>query len=186
MDQPAKPDFDKRGRIAARVSEAFKSRGFRLVQYGRATVEQYTRGGYTTGDVDLGFVGSAPSIEVRAEVMQSLGCERGTRLYLLDGVMVDLGGPAELLGRNLTEVDTPEGKLLLESPEESLVQRVLMSVYPQDDEDQRRAAMLLLTQALSGNLPIDWDEVNRIAELPGFKVLPLVASYKEEAERSIS
>ncbi len=100
--------------------------------------------------------------------------------------MVDLGGPAELLGRNLTEVDTPEGKLLLESPEESLVQRVLMSVYPQDDEDQRRAAMLLLTQALSGNLPIDWDEVNRIAELPGFKVLPLVASYKEEAERSIS
>ena len=115
MDQPAKPDFKKREEVAARVSAAFKARGFQLVQYGGATVEQYSRGKYTTGDVDLGFVDAVPSLEVRAQVMASLGCERGIRLYFLDGVVVDLGGQAELLSDNLVEVSTPEGTLLRRS-----------------------------------------------------------------------
>jgi hypothetical protein len=115
MDQPAKADFKQRERVAARVAASFKTRGFQVVQYDGATVEQYSRGRYTTSDVDLGFVDSAPSLEIRAEVMAGLGCERGTRLYLLDGVVVDLGGEAELLCPNLVEVATPEGPLLLEA-----------------------------------------------------------------------
>jgi hypothetical protein len=186
MDQPAKPDFKKRERVAARVSAAFKARGFQLVQYGGATVEQYSRGRYTTSDVDLGFIDTAPSLEVRAEVMGSLGCERGTRLYLLDGVVVDLGGEAELLSPKLVEVTTPEGQLLLEAPEESLVQRVLMSVYPQEDADQKEAALILLVQALSGNLPMDWNEVDRLAALPGFKIEKEISAYKDEAQKLLS
>ncbi len=104
-------------------------------------------------DVDLGFLDASPSLELRAQVMESLGCERGTRLYLLDGVVVDLGGRAELLSPNLVELSTAEGQLLLEAPEESLIQRVLMSVYPQEDQDQKKAALLLMVQALAGNLP---------------------------------
>ncbi|HEV3270627.1 MAG TPA: hypothetical protein VGZ93_00430 [Candidatus Methylacidiphilales bacterium] len=186
MDQPAKADFKKRERIAARVSAAFKARGYQLVQYGGATVEQYSRGKYTTSDVDLGFVDVAPSLDVRAQIMESLGCERGTRLYLLEGVVVDLGGQAELLSPRLVELDTPEGLLLLEAPEESLVQRVLMSVYPQDDEDQKKAALMLMVQALAGNLPLDWNEVDRLAALPGFKIQPVIAAYKEEAKKMVS
>lgn len=41
MDQPANPDFKERERVAARVSAAFKARGYQLVQYGGATVEQF-------------------------------------------------------------------------------------------------------------------------------------------------
>jgi hypothetical protein len=185
MDQPAKPDFKKREAVAARVSAAFKARGFQLVQYGGATVEHYCRGEYTTSDVDLGFVDAMPSLDVRAEVMASLGCERGTRLYLLDGVVVDLGGHAELLSTNLVEVTTPEGSLLLEAPEESLVQRVLMSIYPQEDLDQKKAALTLILQALTGNVPMDWDEVYRLAKLPGFKIESVIHAYKLEASRII-
>ncbi len=185
MDQPAKPDFKKREEIAARVSAAFKARGFQLVQYGGATVEQYSRGHYATSDVDLGFVDLSPSLELRAEVMASLGCARGVRLYLLDGVVVDLGGTAELLSPRLVEIDTAEGKLLLEAPEESLVQRVLMSVYPQEDDDQKQAALLLMAQALTGNLPLDWAEVDRLARLPGFKVETVMAAYRAEAQHLI-
>lgn len=186
MDQPANPDFKKRERVAARVSAAFKARGYQLVQYGGATVEQFSRGGYTTSDVDWGFIQVAPSLEVRAEVMASLGCERGLRLYLLDGVVVDLGGQAEMLSPRLVEISTSEGTLLLEAPEESLVQRVLMSVYPQEDDDQKKAALILITQALAGHLPLDWNEVDRLAALPGFKVQSVVASYKKEAEKLVS
>ena len=186
MDQPANPDFKQRERVAAQVSAAFKAQGYQLVQYGGATVEQYSRGGYATGDVDLGFIDVAPPLEVRAQVMASLGCERGTRLYLLNGVVVDLGGRAELLSSRLVEISTPDGMLLLEAPEESLVQRVLMSVYPQEDGDQKNAALILMTQALAGHLPLDWNEVDRLAALPGFKVQSVVAAYKMEAEKLIS
>ena len=186
MDLPAKPDFKKRELVAARVSAAFKAQGYQIVQYGGATVEQYTHGKYATSDVDLGFVNKAPSLEVRAQVMESLGCERGTRLYLLEGVIVDLGGHAELLSPNLTELSTPAGLLLLEAPEESLVQRVLMSVYPQEDTDQKGAALTLMVQALAGNLPLDWNEVDRLAVLPGFKVSDVIVAYKEEAKKIVS
>jgi hypothetical protein len=118
--------------------------------------------------------------------MASLGCERGTRLYLLDGVVVDLGGQAELLSDNLVEVSTAEGTLLLEAPEESLVQRILMSVYPQEDADQKRAAMTLMMQALKGNVPIDWAEVDRIAALPGFKIEAVVSAFKKEASEILA
>jgi hypothetical protein len=185
MDQPAKPDFKKRERIAARVSAAFKARGYQLVQYGGATVEQYTRGRYATSDVDLGFVNLAPPLEIRAQVMETLGCERGTRLYLLDDVVVDLGGQAELLSPGLVEIETAEGKLLLEAPEECLVQRILMSVYPQSDEDQKQAALMLMIQALAGNLVIDWEEVDRLAALPGFKVQGQVDAYRKEGKRRL-
>jgi len=185
MDQPAKPDYKKRERIAARVSAAFKARGYQLVQYGGATVEAYTRGRYATSDIDLGFIDLSPSLEIRAQVMEALGCERGTRLYLLDDVVVDLGGQAELLSPRLVEIETEEGKLLLEAPEESLVQRILMSVYPQRDEDQKQAALLLMIQALAGNLAIDWKEVDRLAALPGFKIQAEVAAYREEGKKRL-
>jgi hypothetical protein len=169
-----------KSRHALRVSAAFAALGYRVIQYGGATVEQYTRGGYSTGDVDLGFVDNAPSLETKAKVMQQFGCDRGIRLYEVDGVLVDLGGVAELFSTNTVNIESDEGSILLEAPEEALIQRTLVSVYPQEQPDQKLAALLMIAQALEGNIPMDWKEVERLAQLPNFKVLDVLLSYKKE------
>jgi hypothetical protein len=169
MDNPF-PDQNKRRLIAAKVSEAFRKEGFRPIQYG----------GATTGDVDIGFLDTAPSQDVRARVMASLGCERGQRLFILDGVVLDLGGVASIYSKNFVEIQTPAGSILMESVEESLIQRILSGVYPQVLQEQIDAAKLIIAQGLAGNLNIDWNEVKRIAEMPGFKVgANFEALYKE-------
>jgi hypothetical protein len=114
MDQQASPGLSERQKVAMRVSAAFAALGYRVIQYGGATVEQYTRGGYSTGDVDLGFVDNAPSLETKAKVMQQFGCDRGIRLYEVDGVLVDLGGVAELFSTNTVNIESDEGSILLE------------------------------------------------------------------------
>jgi hypothetical protein len=160
----------QRIKVAVRISEAFRAKGFRVVQYGGATVEFYTGGLYSTGDVDIGFLGRAPSLDVKNQVMESLGCRRGVRLFNVDGVIVDLGGQAELYSPNTRELITEEGSITLEAAEEEVAQRLLMAVYPQPDTDQWRAAEHLVMQSLGGNLELDWQEVLRLARLPGFRV----------------
>ena len=165
------PDANrKRIHTAIRVSEAFRKKGFQVVQYGGATVEFYTAGRYSTGDVDIGFLGATPPAEVKSEVMQSLGSRRGVRIFVLDGVVVDLGGTAELYSHHLVELKTPEGSILLEAAEEEIAQRLLMGVYPQHNPDQWQAAKLLVGQAIAKNLDVDWQEVFRIVRLPAFAV----------------
>ena len=172
MENTDKPRADRslRRLVSAKVSEAFRAAGFRPIQYGGATVEEYTEGIYTTSDVDLGFVDRAPSFSEKIEVMARLGCRRGLRLFDLDGVVVDLGGEAESFSRNFIELQTEAGMILLEAPEESMVQRILMGVYPQRLEDQWQAGKLMVAQALSGKVPMDWEEALRLACMPGFKV----------------
>jgi len=183
-DRPER-SADKRLRIAARVSAAFRARGYRVIQYGGATVEQYTRGGYATGDVDLGFDGAAPSMGEKNEVMQTLGAKPALRLFQVEDVVVDLGGSAELLSRNFVEVETEEGSVVMEAPEEAIVQRVLVAVYPQPNLEQRQAAKLLLAQAEAGNLAVDWNEVRRIADLPVYRVWGEIESLRSECRREL-
>lgn len=166
--------------LAARLAAAFRRRNYEIVQYGGATVEQYSRGAYTTGDIDLGFIDRAPTLEEKMDVMRQFGCDRGTRLFTIEGVVIDLDGVAELLSDHLQKIETSVGPILLEAPEESLVQRVLNSIYPVANADQKRAAQLLIAQALQGNLAMDWAEVDRLAQLPGFKVQDIVATYQAE------
>jgi hypothetical protein len=54
----------QRIKVAVRISEAFRAKGFRVVQYGGATVEFYTGGLYSTGDVDIGFSGRGAAFRV--------------------------------------------------------------------------------------------------------------------------
>jgi len=187
MGVVARPEDSPRQRLltGAKISEAFRIQGYSLVQYGGATVEYYTQGGYATGDVDMGFDGKTPSLEERNRVMQSLGSSPSLRLFMVDGVLVDLGGSAELLCRNFVEIETSEGRLVLESPEESIVQRVLMAVYPQENSEQRQAAKLLLAQALAGNIPVDWEELRRLADLPYFRVGEVVEILKKECQSDL-
>lgn len=54
-------------------------------------------------------------------------------------------------------------------PEDLLVERVLVSVYPQEEPSARACARALAVMALGGALEMDWDEVLRVASLPEYR-----------------
>jgi hypothetical protein len=60
------------------------------------------------------------------------------------------------------------------SPEDLVLERVLVSVYPHADEPAERCARKLIAVALSGQVEIDWQEVRRLAECPEYGILPMV------------
>ncbi|MDR1146514.1 MAG: hypothetical protein LBK71_10325 [Verrucomicrobiales bacterium] len=157
--------------LAAEIFAAFRALGYQPIQYGGATVEVYSDGQYCTGDLDIGFLYQAPPIEERSRVMQALGSPPGVRLFQYKDAVVDLGGVAEMFSRNFVEIKTAKGAVLLEAPEEAIIQRLLLAYYPQSQPDQLKAAELLIRNALAGNFAIDWAEVRRLAGLPMFNVL---------------
>lgn len=56
--------------------------------------------------------------------------------------------------------------VLVAKLERLIAERVLLSVYPRPNEDARVCAEKILAVAISGNLPVDWAEVERGAQLP--------------------
>ena len=54
-------------------------------------------------------------------------------------------------------------------PEDLLVERVLVSVYPEADAKARECARQLTVIALGGGLEMNWDEVLRVASLPEYR-----------------
>jgi len=172
--------------IAIEVCAAFRKKGFKPILYGGATVELYTQGLYSTGDVGLGFLRTAPNLTEKNEVMSALGCRDSVRLFKLREIIIDLGGAAEFYSNNFITITTPQGSLRLESPEESLARRLLYSIYPSTNEDQLQAAKLLIAQALSGNLPLDWTEARRVARLPGFKVEKELLQLVQECSQKLN
>lgn len=52
------------------------------------------------------------------------------------------------------------------------MERVLISVYPGPYPPARDTARKLAGLALQGKMQMDWQEVRRIAQLPGFRVWP--------------
>jgi hypothetical protein len=53
-----------------------------------------------------------------------------------------------------------------------LVERVLISFYPQPDETAETCARKLIAVALSGQVEMDWQEARRLAERPEYRILP--------------
>ncbi len=64
------------------------------------------------------------------------------------------------------------GLVRLVSPEDLLVERVLISVYPQPDQTADQCARKLIAVGLTGQVEIDWVEVQRLAQLPEYRILP--------------
>jgi hypothetical protein len=56
-------------------------------------------------------------------------------------------------------------------PEDLLVERVLVSVYPGENLTARDCAKKLIGVILGGGLAVDWDEVQRVANLPQYRNL---------------
>ena len=55
--------------------------------------------------------------------------------------------------------------------EDLLVERVLVSVYPQPDQTARDCARALIAVALRNQVAMNWSEVKRVAELPEYRNL---------------
>ena len=88
-------------------------------------------------------------------------------------MFVDLLGPLERLARTpLRKLEGAYGLVQIMPPEELLVERVLVSVYPQADAPARQCAKKLAAVALGGAVEVDWKEVSRLARRKEYRILP--------------
>jgi hypothetical protein len=164
----------KSQKLASLVSAVFRKRGIELVVVGGSAIEFYTDGAYTSGDLDLCLLPPTRSLPVklRQELMGELDGKGGPRSWEVAGMFVDILGEAEISGRTpLRELNAPYGKVKLIDPEELLVERVLISVYPQPNDEARDCARKMLAVALSGDLKMDWQEVERLARSREYGIL---------------
>ena len=66
-------------------------------------------------------------------------------------------------------MEAPYGDVLLMKPEDLLVERVLVSFYPEKNPAALGCARELAVVALGGAVHMNWDEVLRVANLPEYR-----------------
>src|SRR3989441_6219040 len=153
-------------KLASLCSAAFRERGIELVVVGGSAIEFYTEGAYTSGDVDLcAFKPDSPiPLRLRQEVLGELGAQGGPPSWEVGGLFVDLLGVVEKDARTpMRQIQAPYGPVNVIDPEELLVERVLVSVYPAPNSSARASARELTAVALAGTVQMDWPEVRRPA-----------------------
>jgi hypothetical protein len=176
-------------KLAGLVSTVFRERGVELVVAGGSAIEFYTEGAYVSGDLDLCLVSPTRlDVRTRQELMGLLGGQGGPRSWRVAGQYVDILGEVETLARTpFNQLQTPYGSLQLVSPEDVLVERVLVSVYPQEDPTADACARKLIAVCLAGQVALDWPETRRLADAPQYRILPqleiLVAEVANELGR---
>lgn len=176
-------------KLASLISAGFRERGIELVVVGGSAIEFYTEGAYVSGDLDLCLISPTRiALRSRQELMGQYGAKGGPRSWQVAGQYVDLLGEVETLARTpFEELQAPYGPIRLVSPEDLLVERVLISVYPEYHEPADRCARKLIAVALSGHVEVDWQEVRRLAECPEYAILPeltrLVGAVAHELEK---
>jgi len=113
--------------------------------------------------------------------MGQLGAKGGPQNWLVAGMFVDVLGPAESFARTpYRRVQAPYGDVLVMKPEDLLVERVLVSVYPGENPTARDCAKKLAAMILDGMIPVDWAEVRRLANLPEYRNLPECVQLVQE------
>ena len=160
-------------KLASLCSALGRERGIELVVVGGSAIELLTDGAYVSGDLDL-CLANPPTIplRLRQEIMGELSAVGGPRSWQVAGMFVDLLGSLETLARTpLRRVAGPYGMVRLAQPEELLVERVLVSVYPQPFPPARDCARKLAAVALGGALEFDWKELRRLAAEPQYRIL---------------
>jgi hypothetical protein len=161
-------------KLASLCCALFRERGTELVVVGGSAIELLTEGAYTSGDLDLcPLTPASPPLRERQEIMAQLGARGGPRSWEVAGMFVDLLGPLERLARTpLRKLEGAYGLVQIMPPEELLVERVLVSVYPQADAPARQCAKKLAAVALGGAVEVDWKEVSRLARRKEYRILP--------------
>lgn len=174
-------------KLASVVSAVFRQRSIELVVVGGSAIEFYTDGAYVSGDIDMCLLAPARlSVRLRQELMGRLGAKGGPRSWEVAGQYVDILGEVETLARTpFTELQAPYGLVKLVSPEDLLVERVLVSIYPERFEPAEAAARKLIAVALSGQVEMDWDEARRLAERPEYNILPVMEKLIDEVAHGL-
>jgi hypothetical protein len=158
-------------KLASLVSSVFRERGIELVVVGGSAIEFYTEGAYTSGDVDLCIERSpgALTVRLRQELMGQLRAEGGPRSWRVAGAYVDVLGSFENAARTpVRTIGGPFGNVVLSPVEELIVERVLVSKYPQDYPPALECAKKLVAAALQREVETDWNEVRRLAQTSAY------------------
>ena len=173
--------------LAGLVSAVFRERGVELVVVGGSAIEFYTEGAYVSGDLDLCLISpSRLDLRTRQALMGRLGGRGGPRSWQVAGVYVDILGEVETLARTpFHELQAPCGPVRLVSPEDLLVERLLISVYPQRHEPAELCARKLIAVALSEQVEVDWPELRRLAERPEYRILPVLEKLVAEVAHEL-
>ena len=173
-------------KLASLCSALFAVRGIELVVVGGSAIEFYTEGAYTSGDVDLCVMNAREplTVRLRQEIMGQLRAKGGPRSWEVAGAYIDILGSFENLAR--TRVRTivgPFGDVKVSPVEELIVERVLVSKYPQDYPPALDCAKKILAAALQDEIEVDWTEVKRLANASAYANWPEVkALINEQAE----
>ena len=158
-------------KMASLCSALWLERGVELVVVGGSAIEILTEGAYASGDLDMCHINKATlPIRERQEIMGLLGAKGGPRNWQVAGMFVDMLGPAESFARTpYRRVQGPFGEVQVMKAEDLLVERVLISVYPGENLTARDCARELAVVALAGAVPMNWDVVLRVANLPEYR-----------------
>ncbi len=177
----------KAAKLASLCSAVFRERGIELVVVGGSAIELLTEGAYTSGDVDFCLLTPARvSLRQRQEIMGRLLAQGGPRSWQVAGLFVDLLGPLEGQARTpLRKLEGAYGTVQIVQPEELLVERVLVSVYPQPHPPARDCARKLAAVALGGGLELNWREVARLAARPEYGILPQCKALVREVANEL-
>lgn len=182
------PDIlEKALKLAGLVTAIFRKAGWDLVVVGGSAVEFYTEGAYMSGDIDVCRVNISPiPLRDAQDLMAGLEATGGPRSWLVAGMYVDLLGLLENEARTpLREVQTPFGAIRLVPAELAVVERVLLAFYPSPDPDARNVAKKLLAVCLTGETPVDWTEIQRLAALPAYRVTEEFDTLRMEVQRDL-
>jgi hypothetical protein len=179
--------------LAGVVSELFRERGFEPVVVGGSAIEFYTDGAYMSGDTDICWAGwPQPTTEQREEIMRQIPgiiSHGGAKSWCIEGLWVDLLGEIDYRAeKELVKFTTPVGPVVLIPVEDALVGRVYaarrwVSGYDEKDDD---CAKKLMSAALSGSVPIDWDEALRVAASSKYNCVKEFNEVRAEVESELA
>ena len=169
-------------KMASLCSALWAEHGVELVVVGGSAIEILTEGAYASGDLDMCYLNvAAITLRQRQEIMGLLGAVGGPRNWQVAGMFVDVLGSVESFARTpFRRVQAPYGDVVVMKPEDLLVERVLVSVYPGENLTARDCAKKLAAMILDGVIPVNWDEVRRLANLPEYRNLPECVSLVKE------
>lgn len=173
--------------LAGLVTRLFREAGWDLVVVGGSAVEFYTEGSYMSGDIDFCRRTLKPiPLRQSQDLMAQLGASGGPRSWKVAGLFVDLLGLLENEAKTpCRTIETPSGPITLIPPELALVERVLTAYYPRPDPAAKAVAMKMLAVCLSGQTPVEWEEVDRLARLPSFNIGHELTQLKAETSGEI-
>ncbi len=159
-------------KVASLISKHFHDNNVELVVVGRAAIGMLTNGAPPGNDLDFCLI--TPHIlspRKRQTLMSDLGAVGGPRGWKLAGIPVTIHGLVESFSRTpFKQIKAPYGDVLVMKPEDLLVERILVSVFPSANDGSSSSVRSIIVAALNNNLAIDWQEVLRLASLPEYNI----------------